>query len=55
MKNELVEMQNFGRRKLMMLNKSQTITDLRISPSKRPEKARRKSCRCTAENDDNRR
>ena len=33
-----LEIQNVGRRKLRMLNNSQTITDLRIPPSNRLEK-----------------
>ena len=33
-----LEIQNVGRRKLRMLNNSQTITDLRIPPSDRLEK-----------------
>jgi len=37
-KNLLLEIQNIGRRKLRMLNNSQTITDLRIPPSNRLEK-----------------
>ena len=37
-KNLPLEIQNIGRRKLRMLNNSQTITDLRIPPSNRLEK-----------------
>ena len=37
-KNMPIEIQNVGRRKLRMLNNSQTITDLRIPPSNRLEK-----------------
>jgi proteic killer suppression protein len=37
-KNMLLEIQNIGRRKLRMLNNSQTINDLRIPPSNRLEK-----------------
>ena len=37
-KNLPLEIQNVGRRKLRMLNNSQTITDLRIPPSNRLEK-----------------
>ena len=37
-KNWPLELQNVGRRKLRMLNNSQTITDLRIPPSNRLEK-----------------
>jgi proteic killer suppression protein len=37
-KNMPVEIQNVGRRKLRMLNNSQTINDLRIPPSNRLEK-----------------
>ena len=37
-KNLPLEIQNVGRRKLRMLNNSQTITDLRIPPSDRLEK-----------------
>ena len=37
-KNLPLEMQNIGRRKLRMLNNSQTISDLRIPPSNRLEK-----------------
>lgn len=37
-KNMPLEIQNVGRRKLRMLNNSQTITDLRIPPSNRLEK-----------------
>jgi len=37
-KNMPIEIQNIGRRKLRMLNNSQTINDLRISPSNRLEK-----------------
>jgi proteic killer suppression protein len=33
-----LDIQNVGRRKLRMLNNSQTITDLRIPPSNRLEK-----------------
>ena len=33
-----LEIQNIGRRKLRMLNNSQTINDLRIPPSNRLEK-----------------
>ncbi|SDB52254.1 proteic killer suppression protein [Flavobacteriaceae bacterium MAR_2010_188] len=33
-----IEIQNVGRRKLRMLNNSQDITDLRITPSNRLEK-----------------
>ena len=33
-----LEIQNVGRRKLRMLNNSQTITDLRVPPSNRLEK-----------------
>jgi proteic killer suppression protein len=33
-----LEIQNIGRRKLRMLNNSQTINDLRIPPSNRIEK-----------------
>ena len=33
-----IEIQNIGRRKLRMLNNSQTINDLRIPPSNRLEK-----------------
>jgi proteic killer suppression protein len=33
-----IEIQNVGRRKLRMLNNSQTINDLRIPPSNRLEK-----------------
>ncbi len=33
-----IEVQNVGRRKLRMLNNSQTINDLRIPPSNRLEK-----------------
>ncbi len=33
-----IEIQNFGRRKLRMLNNSQDIADLRIPPSNRLEK-----------------
>ena len=38
LKNMPVEIQNVGRRKLRMLNNSQTINDLRIPPSNRLEK-----------------
>ena len=37
-KNLPIEIQTVGRRKLRMLNNSQTITDLRIPPSNRLEK-----------------
>ena len=37
-KNMPAEIQNVGRRKLRMLNNSQTINDLRIPPSNRLEK-----------------
>jgi proteic killer suppression protein len=37
-RNIPLEIQNVGRRKLRMLNNSQTITDLRIPPSNRLEK-----------------
>ena len=37
-KNMQLEIQNIGRRKLRMLNNSQTINDLRIPPSNRLEK-----------------
>jgi toxin HigB-1 len=37
-KNLPLEIQNIGRRKLRMLNNSQTISDLRIPPSNRLEK-----------------
>ena len=37
-KNLPLEIQNVGRRKLRMLNNSQTITDLRIPPSNRLER-----------------
>jgi len=37
-KNIPLDIQNVGRRKLRMLNNSQTITDLRIPPSNRLEK-----------------
>lgn len=37
-KNMPIEIQNVGRRKLRMLNNSQTINDLRIPPSNRLEK-----------------
>ena len=37
-KNMPLEIQNMGRRKLRMLNNSQTINDLRIPPSNRLEK-----------------
>ena len=37
-KNMPFELQNVGRRKLRMLNNSQTITDLRVPPSNRLEK-----------------
>jgi toxin HigB-1 len=37
-KNLQIEIQNVGRRKLRMLNNSQTISDLRIPPSNRLEK-----------------
>jgi len=37
-KNLPLEIQNVGRRKLRILNNSQTITDLRIPPSDRLEK-----------------
>lgn len=37
-KNYPIEIQNIGRRKLRMLNNSQTINDLRIPPSNRLEK-----------------
>jgi len=37
-KNLPLEIQNIGRRKLRMLNNSQTINDLRIPPSNRLEK-----------------
>jgi proteic killer suppression protein len=37
-KNMPPDIQNVGRRKLRMLNNSQTITDLRIPPSNRLEK-----------------
>ena len=37
-KNLPIEIQNVGRRKLRMLNNSQTISDLRIPPSNRLEK-----------------
>lgn len=37
-KNLPIEIQNIGRRKLRMLNNSQTINDLRIPPSNRLEK-----------------
>jgi len=33
-----IDLQNVGRRKLRMLNNSQTITDLRIPPSNRLER-----------------
>ena len=36
--NMPLDIQNVGRRKLRMLNNSQTITDLRIPPSNRLEK-----------------
>jgi len=38
LKNMPKEIQNIGRRKLRMLNNSQTINDLRIPPSNRLEK-----------------
>ena len=37
-KNLPIEIQNIGRRKLRMLNNSQSILDLRIPPSNRLEK-----------------
>ena len=37
-KNMPLEIQNIGRRKLRMLNNSQSINDLRIPPSNRLEK-----------------
>lgn len=37
-KNLPLDIQNIGRRKLRMLNNSQTISDLRIPPSNRLEK-----------------
>lgn len=37
-RNLPIEIQNVGRRKLRMLNNSQTISDLRIPPSNRLEK-----------------
>ena len=37
-KNLPIEIQSIGRRKLRMLNNSQTINDLRIPPSNRLEK-----------------
>jgi proteic killer suppression protein len=37
-KNLPIEIQSIGRRKLRMLNNSQTISDLRIPPSNRLEK-----------------
>jgi proteic killer suppression protein len=37
-KNLPIEIKNVGRRKLRMLNNSQTISDLRIPPSNRLEK-----------------
>jgi len=37
-KNMPLDIQNVGRRKLRMLNNSQSITDLRIPPSNRLEK-----------------
>lgn len=37
-KNVPLDIQNVGRRKLRMLNNSQTTTDLRIPPSNRLEK-----------------
>ncbi len=37
-KNLPIEIQNVGRRKLRMLNNSQSITDLKIPPSNRLEK-----------------
>jgi proteic killer suppression protein len=37
-KNLPIEIQNIGRRKLRMLNNSQSIIDLRIPPSNRLEK-----------------
>jgi proteic killer suppression protein len=37
-KNMPLDIQNVGRRKLRMLNNSQTINDLRIPPSNRLEK-----------------
>ena len=37
-KNMSLEIQSIGRRKLRMLNNSQTINDLRIPPSNRLEK-----------------
>ena len=37
-KNLQIEIQNVGRRKLRMLNNSQTINDLKIPPSNRLEK-----------------
>ena len=37
-KNMPLDIQNFGRRKLRMLNNSQTISDLTIPPSNRLEK-----------------
>jgi toxin HigB-1 len=37
-KNMSLEIQSVGRRKLRMLNNSQTINDLRIPPSNRLEK-----------------
>ena len=37
-KNMPLEIQNVGRRKLRMLNNSQTITDLRVPPSNSLEK-----------------
>lgn len=37
-KNMPIDIQNVGRRKLRMLNNSQTIADLRIPPSNRLEK-----------------
>jgi proteic killer suppression protein len=40
-KNMPLDIQNVGRRKLRMLNNSQTITDLRVPPSNRLEKLSR--------------
>ncbi len=41
-RNLPIEIQNVGRRKLRMLNNSQSITDLKIPPSNRLEKLSRK-------------
>jgi toxin HigB-1 len=42
-KNIPLEIQHIGRRKLRMINNSQTISDLRIPPSNRLEKLQGKS------------